>query len=410
MFDRLSTRTASLGRRAVTHRSLIGCLLGTWLLSAATHHYVVAPASVLPQVTTDLAVSEGTAIWLVSAVPGSWALTNFALGVSIDRQGDYRTIAAGTAVVVACGGWSWWAARGGAFYSLIASRLVAGVAVGVIWTASTNLIGGAVDTRNRGTVIGVFLTSAPAGFAMGQLTTPTLASSFGWPASLLVVSGGAVVAFTIITASIAGLSVDATPNTASIRANLGAVLSNPAVRFGCVMAFAAYSYYLFMNSWLPSYLAAEFGTTPALSGVLASVFPAMGILARPAGGAVSDRLLGRRRLPILRAAFLISLPIVGIVAVTREVAVVLGSLVVAGFVIQLTFGVVYSYVRESVGPAVTGTALSFLTTAGIFGAFSSPLVTGGLIDYSGRYVTAFAYAAVLTGLGFALAVIAPESR
>lgn len=405
-----TTRAAHAARAVADNRPLLGCLLGTWLLSAATHHYVVAPASVLPQVTADLAVTEGTAIWLVSAVPGTWALTNFALGVSIDRQGDYRTIAAGTAVVVVCGGWSWWAARGGAFHSLIASRLVAGVAVGVIWTASTNLIGGAVSASNRGTAIGVFLTSAPAGFALGQLTTPTLTSVAGWPASLLVVSVGAAVAFATLSASIGGLSVDATPNTASVRANMGTVLGNPAVRFGCIMAFAAYSYYLFMNSWLPSYLAAEFGTTPALSGVLAAVFPAMGILARPAGGAVSDRLLGRRRLPVLRGAFLVSLPVVVAVAWTRELAVVLGSLVVAGFVIQLTFGVVYSYVRESVGPTVTGTALSFLTTAGIFGAFSSPLVTGGLIDYSGGYVAAFAYATVLTALGLALSVLAPESR
>jgi nitrate/nitrite transporter NarK len=380
------------------------------LLSAATHHYVVAPASVLPRVSADLAVTGGTAIWLVSAVPGTWALTNFALGVSIDRQGDYRAIAAGTAGVVACGVWSWWAARSGDFSLLLASRLVAGVAVGVIWTASTNLIGGAVSAANRSTAIGVFLTSAPAGFALGQLTTPTLASVFGWPATLLVMSGGAIVAFVTITFSIAGLSVDATSNTASMRANMGTVLSSPAVRYGCIIAFAVYSYYLFMNSWLPSYLAAEFGTTPALSGILAAVFPAMGILARPAGGAVSDRLLDRRRLPVLQGAFLVSLPVVVAVALTRELAVVLGSLVVAGFVIQLTFGVVYSYVRESVRADVTGTALSFLTTAGIFGAFSSPLVTGVLIDASGGYVAAFGYATVITALGLGLSVLAPESR
>lgn len=404
-----STRAAGAARALAAHRPLLGCLLGTWLLSAATHHYVVAPASVLPQVSADLAVSEGTAIWLVSAVPGTWALTNFALGVSIDRQGDYRTIAAGTAVVVACGGWSWWAASAGDFYSLLASRLVAGVAVGVIWTASTNLIGGAVSASNRSTAIGVFLTSAPAGFALGQLTTPALASLWGWPASLLVVGGGAVVAFATLSASIGGLDVDAPANTASMRTNMGAVLASPAVRYGCVIAFAAYSAYLFLNSWLPSYLAAEFGTTPALSGLLAAVFPAMGILARPAGGAISDRLLDRRRLPVLRAAFLVSLPVVVIVAWTRAIVVILGSLVVAGFVIQLTFGVVYSYVRESVGADVTGTALSFLTTAGIFGAFSSPLVTGALIDYRGGYVAAFGYAVLLTALGLGLSVLAPES-
>ena len=82
------------------------------------------------------------AVWLVSAVPASWAVTNFALGVWIDRLGDYRMITLGVGTVILAGVWSWWAARQGVFSSLLGSRLVAGVAVGVIWTASVNLIGG----------------------------------------------------------------------------------------------------------------------------------------------------------------------------------------------------------------------------------------------------------------------------
>ncbi|MFB6309525.1 MAG: MFS transporter, partial [Haloarculaceae archaeon] len=151
MSSGLSDRATAAGRTLLANRPLVGCLLGTWLLTVATHHYVVAPASVLSRVAADVGVTSGTAVWLVSAVPASWAVTNFALGVWIDRFGDYRTIAVGTAVVVAAGVWSWWAGRRGAFYPLLASRLVAGVAVGVIWTASTNLIGGAVTERNRGT-------------------------------------------------------------------------------------------------------------------------------------------------------------------------------------------------------------------------------------------------------------------
>jgi hypothetical protein len=87
--------TISPGRHVSANRSLLGRLLGTWLLSGATHHYVLPPESVRPQLTADLEVTEGIGIWLVIAVPGIWALTDFAFGVSTDRQGDYRTIAAG---------------------------------------------------------------------------------------------------------------------------------------------------------------------------------------------------------------------------------------------------------------------------------------------------------------------------
>lgn len=395
--------TAGVLRR---DRALVGCLVGLWLLTAATHHYVVAPASVLSRVATDLGVSSGRAVWLVSAVPASWAATNFALGGWIDRVGDYRTIAVGALVVVLAGGWSVVAARGGAFWSLLAARLVAGVAIGLIWTASTNLTGGAVSTATRGTAIGFFLTSAPAGFALGQLTGPVVAERAGWPASLLVMVVVAVPAFALVTVSVRRLSLDPPTTGESVRAG---VLRHRAVWYGCVMAFVAYSYYLFLNSWLPTYLAREFTVSPTVGGALAAVFPAMGVLSRVGGGAISDRLLGGRRVPVLRAAFLVSFPTVAAIAVTRRLAVVVGALVVAGFVIQLTFGVVYSYVREVVDPSVTGSALGFLTTAGMTGAFSAPLVAGALIEWSDGYAAAFVYAGCLVALGLAFSWIAPES-
>ncbi|NEU58680.1 MFS transporter [Halorussus sp. MSC15.2] len=221
---------------------------------------------------------------------------------------------------------------------------------------------------------------------------------------------GSAVAFVLLTAGVRGLTVEPTTNTASMRANFAAILRRPVVWYGCAMAFAAYSCYLFLNSWLPSYLAQEFALSAALSGLLTAVFPAMGILSRAGGGAISDRLLNRRRLPVLRVAFLVSLPLVVLIALTRQLAVIVAALVVAGFVIQLTFGVVYSYVQEVVEPQITGTALAFLTTAGISGAFTAPLVAGALIEFTETYLLAFAYAAALTGLGLLVSWFAPESR
>lgn len=407
--ERPAAKLKQTGRTLAANRPLLGCIVGTWLLTAATHHYIIAPASVLSTVAADLQVTASTAVWLVSAVPASWAVTNFVLGVWIDRLGDYRMIAISTGVVIAAGVWSWFTAKRGMFPSLLGSRLVAGVAVGVIWTASTNLVGGAVSSVNRGTVIGVFITSAPAGFALGQLSTPLIAARFGWPASFLVMVVGAGVAFSLITASIRHLATETVVNTASVRGNFSAVLQHRAVWFGCAMAFAAYSYYLFLNSWIPTYLGQQFALSETLSGALAAVFPAMGVMSRAGGGLVSDRLLGQRRVPVLRVAFLISLPAVVLIAWAKWLALIVVLLIIAGFVIQLTFGVVYSYVREVVEKDITGTALAFVTTAGISGAFSAPIIAGLVIDWSGSYLAAFIYAAGLTGIGLVIAWRAPES-
>jgi len=69
-------------------------------------------------------------------------------------------------------------------------------------------------------------------------------------------------------------------------------------------------------------------------------------------------------------------PLVVLIGWTRHLAVIVAALVAAGFVIQLTFGVVYSYVQEVVETSISGTALAFVTSAGISGAFSAPLITG----------------------------------
>lgn len=407
---RSSTWATNSYRLLVDRRSFAWCLLGTWLLTVATHYYVITPASVLSTVASDLGTSEARTIWLVSAVPASWAVTNFVLGVWIDRLGDYRMIGLGTAVVVLAGIGSWWTALNGAFLPLMGTRLAAGVAVGVIWTASTNLIGGAVSTANRGTAIGVFLTSAPAGFALGQLSVPHVSTAAGWQSNFLLIGLAAGLAFALITIGIRGLSIAPTTNTASVGANFSVVSDHRIVWYGSAMAFAAYSYYLFMNSWLPSYLTREFALSAEMSGLLAAVFPAMGVLSRAGGGLISDRLLSQRRVPVLQAAFLISLPLVVLIAGTRWLALIVAALVVAGFVIQLTFGVVYSYVQESVDAEISGTALAFVTTAGISGAFSAPIVAGELIEMSGSYLLAFAYATVLTAIGLVISVSAPESR
>lgn len=395
--------------RIFNERHLLGTLTGLWLLSAAAHLYIIAPASVLSVVATDLGIEPSTAVWLVSAVLAAWAGTSAVVGVGIDRFGDVRAVAVATTVLAVAVVWGWQAGRRGSFAELLISRILAGAAVATVWTASANVVGGAVSGDRRGTVVGVYLTSAPAGFAFGQATVPYVTAARSWPSSLLVGGVGAVAGFALFVVAVRGIDVEPGDAGATLRGNLGAVLGNRAVRYGCAMAFTAYSYYLFMNSWLPSYLASQFALSTQLSGLLTALFPAMGVLSRVGGGFVSDRLLGRRRVPVLQFSFLVAVPLIVAVVVTETLAVIVASLLVAGFVIQLTFGVVYSYVSEVVPDDVSGTALALLGTAGIAGAFSAPLVTGGLIDVTGSYAAAFAYAGLLAAAGLGLSILAPES-
>jgi len=92
-------------------------------------------------------------------------------------------------------------------------------------------------------------------------------------------------------------------------------------------AFVVYSLYLFLNSWLPTYLAEEFALPVDASGLLAAVFPAMGIVSRAGGGVVSDRLFGHRRLPVLKWSFVVTTPLLVLLALSTSIPVLVVLLV-----------------------------------------------------------------------------------
>lgn len=391
---------------AVT-RGSVACLAGAWLLSVVTQGFVVLPASVLPQMAAGLSVTEAVAVWVVSAALGAWAASNLAAGGLIDRRGDTAATVGATALFVVGCLWCWRAALDGTFLALVAARLVAGVGLGVVWTASANLVGRTFPPRVRGTALGVFTTSAPAGFALAQALGPELAVVAGWPS---LFAATALLALPGLAAFVVGVRRTAlSPRpTGGEGASLRTVLGRRGVVIGGCAAFAAYSLYLFLNSWLPTYLTTEVGIARSTAGLLTAAFPAMGVLSRAGGGVVSDRVFGGRRVPVLRLSFLTATPaVVGLWLVPRP-AVLVALLVVAGFVIQLTFGVVYSYVRERVDESVSGSALAALTTAGIAGAFSAPLVAGALLGATGTFAAAFGYATLLGVLGTVAAWAAPE--
>jgi MFS family permease len=399
-------------------RSGTAYLLGAWLLSAAVHVYVIMPASVLPRIAAGLAVPQTTAVWLISAVLVAWAVTNFGVGVAVDSVGDYVVVAVGGAVAVGAALAGWFVAVDGSFRLLIGTRVVAGVAIGAVWIASTTLVGRLFTARRRATALGVFTTSAPAGFAVGQVVGPRVTDAAGWPAifavgGLLSAGGFAVFVVTHLAVDEAsnsrpdGKTEDATAGP-SLRQSFAAALRNRTVVVGAAAAFVAYSLYLFLNSWLPTYLAEEFALSVDASGLLAAVFPAMGIVSRAGGGVISDQLFGHRRLPVLKWSFVVTTPLLVLLALSTSIPVLVVLLVVGGLVIQLTFGVVYSYVQEAVDPTNEGTALSILGSAGITGAFSAPVVAGALIDLTGAYTAAFAYAVALAAFGVGLVFFVAE--
>lgn len=386
-----------------------GCLAGAWLLSTAANGFLIVPASILPPMMETFGTGPAATIWVVSAAFAAWAVTNFGVGLAIDRTSDFAVATGATLLVAAAGVWGWRAGVGADFLAAVASRALAGIAIGAIWTTGANLVGRAFSVESQGTALGIFTTSAPAGLALGQFFGPIVAAHWGWPANFLGFGVATLVGFGVFLVGYRRTAfADVERSVPGLTDMLG-VVREPAVAYGSAMGFLAYSLFLFFNSWMPTYLTSQFTLSLAASSLFVALFPAVGIVSRAGGGVVSDRFLGGRRRPVIRLSFLATAPLVVGVAVTARVGLLVALLVAAGFTVQLSIGIFYSYVREVVEEARTGTALSVLVTACITGSFLTPAFTGWLIDRTGTYDAAFAFAGALAVAGVVFAWRAPES-
>lgn len=395
------------GRRRARWRA-VAPVAGLFLLSAAAAAYEIAPASVIPLVRASLGIDPAAAGWLVSVMYLTAFLSSIPLGAVLDRipvRGAVTT--AGLALLVA-GAWGWTAAVSGDYGSLLASRVLGGLAYVFIWNAGANLAGQVVSPDARATAVGVFTASAPAGFVLGQFGSPLLAAAASWPVILPGFAALAVVGVAVFLASTRGapLTIE-TPSPD--RAGFRRLFSDPAVWTLSLLCALAFSLYLFLNSWFPSYLTQEVGLSLAAGGLLTAVFPAVGIASRISSGVLSDRLFGGRRRPVTLLSFAVAAPTVaGFVLVESRTALV-ALVVVAGFAVQLAIGVLFTHVAEVVADEVRTTAIAVLTSAGMLGATAAPIGAGVLIDAAG-YQPAFLAAAAVALVGVLAAWRAPEGR
>jgi nitrate/nitrite transporter NarK len=287
------------------------------------------------------------------------------------------------------------------------SRGLAAPVTAAIWTAGVNIIGRAFDPARQATAVGVFSGGPAAGFAVGLLTGPLVAGRFGWAAIFAVYAVPAAVGCALFWVTSRRLDISVEDTATARLADFRELFTTATVWIVALVAFVGFSLYAFVTSWVPTYLSEVVGVSLAEGGLLAAFFPAVGAFARAGSGAVSDRLFGHRRRPVVLLAFAVSAPAVFLVVLVETVALLLLALTVAGLFLQLGLGLAYPLARETADPAVAATGVAFTTSMATFGGFVAPPVGGLLIARAG-YPVAFGAALALGLAGAALAFFVPE--
>ena len=368
-------------------------LLGCSLVSIGVNAYFLAPASVVPLIVSAYDVSRVGASSAISvAILGS-VLVQLPSAFLLDRY-DNRSlmipgVGAFAAAVVA-------GAIAPQYPALLATRLLAGMAGGFVYTLGANVVGQVFPPDDQGLATGIFVTSGPVGFALAQATTPIFAGSTSLDAVFLF--HVAVVAAGYLVFRLAATKPVRSRGRPTVRGVLRA-LGNRRVVLLSLSAFCANALYLFLNSWMPTYATEVLSISLAGAGVMTALVPLVGVVARPSGGLVSD-YLGRRR-PVIVGSLLVAL--VSFLLIPRtDVATTYGVLLVAGgFAVQFAVGVYYVHAKELSAPDVEGTSLTVLVMISFTGSLSAPIVGGYLVETAswGFAFASFAAAGV-AGIAF----------
>jgi NNP family nitrate/nitrite transporter-like MFS transporter len=370
-----------------------------WLVLLFVGAYLITPASILSLVMRDLGTSEAVAAALVSMPQVAATVIGVPVGIYLDRVEARVVVPAAAAVLFAGSLGDWATASAGLVTLLVASRLVAGVGMFVLWVVCINVASSSVPPDRRATATSVIISGYPAGYALGQVGAPRVADVVGWP-GVFPVFGGAVLALSVVFYLAVGrVSRYDTVSTPPELATFGRVFRNRNVWAVVVVTVLGYSLYMVFNSWMPTYITRRFGVSLAESGAFVALFPAVGVLARPAGGWLSDTVLGRRRRPVFAASFVGATVLAVAMGASTTIVSLVALLVLAGVFIQLQIGLMYQSAQEFSDPRAAGTVVSLASVAGWLGSFVAPVVAGELVATTGSYAAVFGFAVGLGALG-----------
>jgi MFS family permease len=369
-------------------------------MAAGFNAYLIAPASIIPILTVEFAIGKAAAGLAISVFFLAWMVAGLPGGLLMDRYDNRRLVAVGVVAFVLA---SWGGAAAPSYELFLVTRFVGGATGAFIWTANTNVVNQVFPEHRRAVGTSLFVASGPAGQALAQFGGPLVAEAAGWRTVFVAYPLIAVV-------GLVGLFVVLRrPIRSESRISLGefaGALRNPAVLSVGMASACAFSLFVFFSSWMPTYATEVLSIELAAAGAATALVPFTGIVSRPGGGWLSDKLGGRRR-PVVVASFVLSLPVILGISFVATPDGFAALLAMAGLSSQLGIGVVFVLVSELADEGTEGTSLAVLTTVSTFGSLVAPVAAGWLIQQF-SWTVGYGFAVCLALAGIASILRAPE--
>lgn len=376
-------------------------LVGCFFMGAGFNAYLIGPAPIIPLLVDAFAIDKPAAGLAISVFFLAWGIAGLPGGLLMDRYDNRHLALIGTVVFVAACLATAFAPNYGVF---LAARLAGGATGAFIWTANANIVSKVFPESKLALGTSLFVAAGPVGQAIAQFVGPTLAGQFGWRAVFVAYPVLAVIGIPILYLAL-GEAVRS--EEAVSLAKFGRTLRNPTILAVALASAASFALFVFFSSWMPTYAAEVLSIDLAAAGAATALMPFAGVISRPGGGWISDRIGGRRR-PVIVASFVLSLPaILGITLVASATGFA-AMMLFAGAAVQLAIGIYYVYASELAEPGTRGTSLAMVTSLSTMGALVAPVVGGWLIEEI-SWTAGYGFAVVVAVAGIGFVLLAPES-
>lgn len=315
-------------------------------------------------------------------------------------------------------------------------RVLFGMAEGPICSSANKMINGWFPRKQAATAMGLLSAGSPLGGAVAGPIVGYLALAFGWrPAFMIICAIGIVwmlIWFFVVSdspeksrhASQAERALiaqqkheEATTDTNQQSGHSLMFYMKQPIILVTAFAFFCYNYILFFFlSWFPSYLVQAHGLNIKEMSITTVIPWIVGFIGLALGGIISDkiyRMTGKLLLSrkiVLVVCLLASAICVALAGTVTQVipAVILMS--VSIFFLYVTGSIYWAIIQDVVHKSRIGGASGFIHLIGSISGIVGPIVTGFIVQNTGKFDSAFILAGGVAALGaiLVLFVIRPS--
>ncbi|MFE6863835.1 nitrate/nitrite transporter [Nocardia sp. NPDC057668] len=324
--------------------------------------------------TDDLGLSPGQTSMLVATPVLVGSLGRIPVGVLADKFGGrlmFAVVCFISIIPTLLVGWS------NSYGALIFWGFFLGIA-GTSFAIGVPFVSAWYEPARRGFATGVF-GAGMGGTALSALLTPRLVDHLG-RAQTHILMAVALAVMGVVMLVFSRNSPDWSPATEPALPRIRHALGLKATWQGSFLYAVAFGGFVAFSTYLPTVLRNVYDFAQSDAGLRTAGFSIAGVLARPIGGTLSDRVGPDR---VLAVSF----------AGTAILAVVLGfepapeipagaSLILMAFFLGLGTGGVFALIAKLVDPAKVGSVTGVVGAAGGLGGYFPPLVMG--LVYSSR--------------------------